>query len=161
MTFLQWYFFSFSVVLAPFFSLTSIIICDILDLEALTNAYGIVIMIRGIASIAGSPVAGKLSPCCIEARNLLTDKLISISIFSSAGLIVSATSTFTVALLVAGATVIIGGVLYLVIIFIERTKLKKNLNAVNAEKSKCSFSTMSYFRHSKQLSSIFSTSFLF
>ena len=43
---------------APFFSLTSIIICDILDLEALTNAYGIVTMVRGIASTVGSPVAG-------------------------------------------------------------------------------------------------------
>lgn len=44
--------------LAPFFSLASIIICDILDLEALTNGYGIVTMLRGIASTAGSPLAG-------------------------------------------------------------------------------------------------------
>ncbi|VDO13980.1 unnamed protein product [Rodentolepis nana] len=49
----------YGIVISPFFSLTSIILCDILDLEALTNAYGIVVMVRGIASAVGSPAAGE------------------------------------------------------------------------------------------------------
>nr|CDS34258.1 monocarboxylate transporter [Hymenolepis microstoma] len=88
----------YGIVISPFFSLTSIILCDILDLEALTNAYGIVVMVRGIASTVGSPAAG---------------------------MIVVATSTYSVALLVSGATIVIGALLYLVILFHERTKLKK------------------------------------
>ncbi|VDM24475.1 unnamed protein product [Hydatigera taeniaeformis] len=50
----------YGLAVSPFFSLTSIIICDILGLEALTNAYGIVTMVRGVASTIGSPVAGRL-----------------------------------------------------------------------------------------------------
>ncbi|VDL63687.1 unnamed protein product [Hymenolepis diminuta] len=88
----------YGIFISPFFSLTSIILCDILDLEALTNAYGIVVMVRGVSSAVGSPVAG---------------------------MVVAATSTYSVALLVSGATVAIGALLYLVILFHERAKLRK------------------------------------
>ncbi|KAM7537692.1 hypothetical protein Aperf_G00000061570 [Anoplocephala perfoliata] len=90
----------FGLTISPFFSLVSIIICDILDLEALTNADGIVTMIRGIASTTGSAVAG---------------------------LIVSSRQTYSAALLIAGATIIIGGILYIIIIFYERANSRKKL----------------------------------
>lgn len=48
-----------SFLSAPFLALTSVMLCDILGLESLTNAYGIVSLIRGISSTIGSPVAGK------------------------------------------------------------------------------------------------------
>lgn len=41
------------------------------------------------------------------------------------GMIVAATSTYSVALLVSGATVAIGALLYQVILFHERAKLRK------------------------------------
>ncbi|KAM7537440.1 hypothetical protein Aperf_G00000061611 [Anoplocephala perfoliata] len=88
----------FGAALSPFFSLTSIILCDILGLEALTNAYGIVVMVRGISSTIGSPIAG---------------------------MIVAATSSYSAAFLIAGATIIIGALLYVVILFYERAKLRK------------------------------------
>ncbi|KAL5110853.1 Monocarboxylate transporter 3 [Taenia crassiceps] len=100
----------YGLTVSPFFSLTSIIICDILDLEALTNAYGIVTMVRGVASTVGSPVAG---------------------------MIVAATSTFSVALSIAGVAVIVGGVLYVVILCHERAKLNKLAKGgVDAEQGK-------------------------
>ncbi|CDS42798.1 Major facilitator superfamily locus tagral substrate transporter [Echinococcus multilocularis] len=100
----------YGLTVSPFFSLTSIIICDILDLEALTNAYGIVTMVRGIASTVGSPVAG---------------------------MIVAATSVFWVALLIAGGSVIVGGVLCVAILFHERAKLNKQVDGgVDTEQGK-------------------------
>lgn len=41
------------------------------------------------------------------------------------GMILAATSTFSVALLISGATVAIGALLYLAILFYERAKLRK------------------------------------
>ena len=39
--------------------MTSIILCDLIGLEKLTNAFGLLTMVRGICSIAGPPLAGK------------------------------------------------------------------------------------------------------
>ncbi|VDD79686.1 unnamed protein product [Mesocestoides corti] len=100
---------AFGLAISPFFSLTSIILCDILDLEALTNAYGIVTLVRGIASTVGSPVAGT---------------------------IVSATSTFSIAFLLSGATVLIGGFLYIAIILHERAKLNKLIADADSDHGK-------------------------
>ncbi|VDN97047.1 unnamed protein product [Rodentolepis nana] len=89
---------AFGLTISPFFSLASVIICDILGLEALTNGYGIVTMVRGIASTAGSPLAG---------------------------MIASATDSYAVALLTAGSAIIIGGVLYALVVLLERRKLRR------------------------------------
>ncbi|VDN15009.1 unnamed protein product [Dibothriocephalus latus] len=50
----------FGFCLAPFYSLTSIVLCEILGLEALTNAYGLITLLRGVSSAVGSPLAGTL-----------------------------------------------------------------------------------------------------
>lgn len=43
---------------AGYISLTSIILVDLLTLEKLTNAFGLLILFRGFAAIIGSPLAG-------------------------------------------------------------------------------------------------------
>ncbi|XP_050415563.1 monocarboxylate transporter 14 [Patella vulgata] len=48
----------FGLSLGAFISLSSIIICDLLGIEKLTNAFGLMTMFRGIAAIAGPPLAG-------------------------------------------------------------------------------------------------------
>lgn len=48
-------FISFS---AGYISLTSIILVDLLGLDKLTNAFGLLILFRGAAAIVGSPLAG-------------------------------------------------------------------------------------------------------
>lgn len=43
---------------AGYISLTSIILVDLLGLDKLTNAFGLLILFRGAAAIIGSPLAG-------------------------------------------------------------------------------------------------------
>lgn len=43
---------------AGYISLTSIILVDLLGLDKLTNAFGLLILFRGFATIIGSPLAG-------------------------------------------------------------------------------------------------------
>lgn len=45
-------------VIAGYISLTSIILVDLLGLDKLTNAFGLLILFRGAATIVGSPLAG-------------------------------------------------------------------------------------------------------
>ena len=45
---------------AGYISLTSIILVDLLGLDKLTNAFGLLILFRGAATIVGSPLAGAL-----------------------------------------------------------------------------------------------------
>ena len=43
---------------AAFASLRSILLVELLGLEKLTNAFGLLLLFQGIAGIFGSPVAG-------------------------------------------------------------------------------------------------------
>lgn len=44
--------------IAGYISLTSIILVDLLGLDKLTNAFGLLILFRGVAATVGSPLAG-------------------------------------------------------------------------------------------------------
>lgn len=46
------------MILAGYISLTSIILVDLLGLDKLTNAFGLLILFRGAAATVGSPLAG-------------------------------------------------------------------------------------------------------
>lgn len=48
----------FGIAISGYISLTSIILVDLLGLEKLTNAFGLLILFRGAAAIIGSPLAG-------------------------------------------------------------------------------------------------------
>lgn len=48
----------FGIAIAGYISLTSIILVDLLGLDKLTNAFGLLILFRGAAAIVGSPLAG-------------------------------------------------------------------------------------------------------
>lgn len=50
--------FFLKIILAGYISLTSIILVDLLGLDKLTNAFGLLILFRGAAAIVGSPLAG-------------------------------------------------------------------------------------------------------
>lgn len=45
---------------AGYISLTSIILVDLLGLDKLTNAFGLLILFRGAAAIVGTPMAGAI-----------------------------------------------------------------------------------------------------
>lgn len=46
--------------IAPFISLTSVILVELLGLEKLTNSFGLLLLFRGLASVVGPPFAGWL-----------------------------------------------------------------------------------------------------
>jgi len=48
----------FGLFIAGYVSLTSIILVDLLGLENLTSAFGLLLLFRGGASFVGSPLAG-------------------------------------------------------------------------------------------------------
>lgn len=48
----------FGLCVATWISLTSIVLCNMLGLEHLTNAFGLLTMTRGVATLMGSPIAG-------------------------------------------------------------------------------------------------------
>ncbi|XP_063362460.1 monocarboxylate transporter 3 isoform X6 [Cydia amplana] len=48
----------FGIAISGYISLTSIILVDLLGLDKLTNAFGLLILFRGAAAIVGSPLAG-------------------------------------------------------------------------------------------------------
>jgi MFS family permease len=52
--------FFFGIAIAGYISLTSIILVDLLGLEKLTNAFGLLILFRGAAAIFGTPIAGAI-----------------------------------------------------------------------------------------------------
>ena len=45
---------------ATYISLTSIVLVDLLGLNKLTSAFGLLVLFRGLASMVGTPVAGAL-----------------------------------------------------------------------------------------------------
>lgn len=50
----------FGIAISGYISLTSIILVDLLGLDRLTNAFGLLILFRGAATLVGSPLAGGL-----------------------------------------------------------------------------------------------------
>ncbi|CAI2356845.1 unnamed protein product [Caenorhabditis sp. 36 PRJEB53466] len=52
------YSFFFGFIISAYICLTSIVLADLMGLEKLTNSFGLLVVARGIASLAGSPFAG-------------------------------------------------------------------------------------------------------
>lgn len=48
----------FGFTIGAYVGLTSVILVDLLGLEKLTNAFGILLLFQGIASFTGPPIAG-------------------------------------------------------------------------------------------------------
>jgi len=51
----------YGVALSAYISLTSVILVDLVGLDALTNAFGIMLLFQGIASLVGAPIAGTIA----------------------------------------------------------------------------------------------------
>ena len=50
------------IILATIISLASVILCELLGLEKLTNGFGLLCMVRGLTAIAGPPILGNYNP---------------------------------------------------------------------------------------------------
>ena len=51
---------AFGLFVAAYISLTSIVLVELLGLDNLTSAFGILILVRGVFCMVGSPVAGSV-----------------------------------------------------------------------------------------------------
>ncbi|THD27926.1 Monocarboxylate transporter 12 [Fasciola hepatica] len=80
----------------PFASLSTIILCDLVGVDALTTAVGLVTLSRGLSSVLGAPLAG---------------------------LLYEWTGDFTVPYVASGMTIILSGVLFGVIICLRKESL--------------------------------------
>ena len=49
----------FGFTAGAYVGLTSVILVDLLGLECLTNAFGLLLLFQGIASFVGPPIGGK------------------------------------------------------------------------------------------------------
>lgn len=49
----------FGFTIGAYVGLTSVILVDLLGLDKLTNAFGLLLLFQGIASLVGPPIAGK------------------------------------------------------------------------------------------------------
>lgn len=50
---------AFGLFIAANYSLTSIILVELITLDRFTNAYGLLLLVQGIANLMGPPLAGK------------------------------------------------------------------------------------------------------
>lgn len=50
----------FGLFIAANYALTSIILVELITLERFTNAYGLLLLVQGIANLVGPPLAGNL-----------------------------------------------------------------------------------------------------
>ena len=58
----------FKFIAAAFVSLRSIIMVELMGIDKLTNAFGLVVLCQGLSSFIGSPIAGKyVILCCVRA----------------------------------------------------------------------------------------------
>lgn len=64
-------------------SLTSIILVDLLGLDKLTNAFGLLILFRGTAAIFGAPLVGVVSEIINVSPFLIAGILFGVSAFFS------------------------------------------------------------------------------
>lgn len=51
---------TFGFTIGAYVGLTSVVLVDLLGIEKLTNAFGLLLLFQGIASLIGPPFAGKL-----------------------------------------------------------------------------------------------------
>lgn len=55
---------AFGLFIAANYSLTSIILVELITLERFTNAYGLLLLVQGVANLIGPPLAGNTSVLC-------------------------------------------------------------------------------------------------
>jgi MFS family permease len=54
------YCFFFGFTISSYVCLTSVILVDLIGLERLTNGLGLLLLVQGIATFVGPPIAGEL-----------------------------------------------------------------------------------------------------
>lgn len=64
---------AFGAFIAANYSLTSIILVEQITLEKFTNAYGLLLLIQGVANLVGPPLAGRYLTKMIFNKEFISD----------------------------------------------------------------------------------------
>ncbi|VDL72221.1 unnamed protein product [Nippostrongylus brasiliensis] len=91
----------FGFIISAYVCLTSIVLSDLLGLEKLTNSFGLLVVARGIASLAGSPFAG---------------------------LVYDVTQSYSAAFFFAGFVIVVSGLISCAIPFVHKWKRSHGAN---------------------------------
>ena len=59
----------FGITSGAYVGLTSVVLVDLLGLDKLTNAFGLLLLFQGIASVIGPPIIGKNTITLIKINN--------------------------------------------------------------------------------------------
>ncbi|GFO32965.1 monocarboxylate transporter [Plakobranchus ocellatus] len=89
----------FGLCVAAYIALCSVLLCDLLGVQNLTNAFGYVILFRGVACIIGPPLAGA---------------------------IIDSTGVFDPAFFLGGGMIVLGGVCHLLLYLLYFTPCRKS-----------------------------------
>ena len=66
---------AFGLFIAANYSLTSIILVEVISLERFANAYGLLLLVQGIANLMGPPLAGNLLTAFLSSSLLIERRL--------------------------------------------------------------------------------------
>lgn len=61
---------AFGFTIGAYVGLTSVVLVDLLGIEKLTNAFGLLLLFQGIASLIGPPFAGMIHICVTKSQSL-------------------------------------------------------------------------------------------
>lgn len=101
----------FGFTIGAYVGLTSVILVDLLGLEKLTNAFGLLLLFQGIASLVGPPFAGK---------TFFFPKSCFSIIYILLGWLYDLTDSYSPGFLLAGITIAISGVILFTIPPLQR-----------------------------------------
>nr|XP_033340002.1 monocarboxylate transporter 3-like [Megalopta genalis] len=100
---------TFGISISVFASLRSILVVDLLGLEKLTNAFGLLLLFQGVAATVGAPLAG---------------------------VFMDATKSYDTAFYLSGTLILVSAIICYPLKWINRRELKKNGQKSNEDPSK-------------------------
>lgn len=112
----------FGFTIGAYVGLTSVILVDLLGLEKLTNAFGLLLLFQGIASFIGAPIGGKLLLDLYRCDHELICLSLSLSL---SGFMYDKTGTYTPAFLMAGLMIAFSGLVMFAIPPLQRYQARK------------------------------------
>lgn len=118
---------TFGFTIGAYVGLTSVVLVDLLGIEKLTNAFGLLLLFQGIASLIGPPFAGnfhqKLFEILIKFHRFLQQSVSIILCFT--GWLFDTLHSYAPGFYVAGGTISLSGLILFFIPVIERRQQRR------------------------------------
>jgi len=123
----------FGFTIGAYVGLTSVILVDLLGLDKLTNAFGLLLLFQGIASFIGAPIGGKLNYRSNETQEQILKMFSVFLIISFPGWMYDITKSYTPAFMMAGLMIALSGLVMFAIPPLQRYQARKAEEKDNSE----------------------------